>query len=155
MSKISFYLVQHAEAKSEEEDKERRLTEKGKKEAESLAKFLRGKIKPQKIIHSGKARAMETALIYAEQLGVNDVGKGENLAPLDDPSFWAERLKKESSSLMLVGHLPHLSKLLSLLVAGSAEKEIVKFKHACCVALFRENEKFIVEWILNPEIASL
>lgn len=149
-----FYLIQHGEAKSKEEDPERHLTEKGKEESKKVAKFLSEKgIKTDVIIHSGKTRAEETAKIYAEYLKPDKgILKGENLSPLDDPSFWAEKLKKENDSIMLVGHLPHLSKLLSLLITGNPEKEILKFRYSGCVAVLRENENFKIKWFIIPEI---
>lgn len=148
-----FYLVQHGEAKSKEEDPERHLTEKGIEESKKVAYHLSEKrVKPDIIIHSGKTRAKQTAEIYAEYLKPEKgVLKGENLAPLDDPTIWADKLKKEHTSVMLVGHLPHLSKLLSLLLTGNSEAEIAKFKYSCCVAISRE-ENFKIKWFITPEI---
>jgi phosphohistidine phosphatase len=55
---MEIYLVQHAEAKSEEEDAQRPLSDKGKEESERVAEAL-GKvgIRAKHIMHSGKLRA--------------------------------------------------------------------------------------------------
>ncbi len=151
---ITFYLVQHGESKSKEQDPERRLTEKGIEESRKVANYLLQKgEKLEIIIHSGKTRARETAEIYAEYLKPEKgVSQGEKLSPLDNPYFWAEKLKNENKSTMLVGHLPHLSKLLSLLITGNSDIEIVKFRYSCCIAILKEKEDFAVKWFITPEI---
>jgi len=61
---MRLYLVQHGEAKREEEDPSRPLTENGRREVEIVAKFLsEAGIKIDKILHSGKLRAAQTAEI--------------------------------------------------------------------------------------------
>ncbi len=149
-----FYLVQHGEAKSKEEHPERPLTEKGIEESKKVAHHLSEKgVKPDVIIHSGKTRAKQTAEIYAEYLKPEKgVLQGDNLAPLDNPTIWADKLKKEDTSVMLVGHLPHLSKLLSLLLTENPEIEIAKFRYSCCIAISKEKVNFKIKWFFTPEI---
>jgi len=152
MKEVLIFLVQHGEAKPEEEDPERKLTEKGKKDAQKVAKFLKEKgIEVQKIYHSGKKRAEETALIYAKFLKPEKVEKAENMNPLDNPFFWAEKLKEKEENTMLVGHLPHLSKLSSLLLTGNPEKEIIRFEYAGCVALKKEKD-FKIKFLIIPSL---
>ena len=60
------YLVQHGEAKSEEEDPQRRLTDKGIGEVQNVAKVLRPlKLAVDAIWHSDKARAQQTEELLA------------------------------------------------------------------------------------------
>ncbi|MEN3046965.1 MAG: phosphohistidine phosphatase SixA [Candidatus Hydrothermales bacterium] len=150
-----FFLVQHGEAKSEIEDPERHLTEKGKEESKKVAEFLLNiNLKPDLIIHSEKVRARETAEIFSKILNPpKEIIQGENLLPLDSPVFWAERLREEESNIMLVGHLPHLSKLTSLLIVNNQDKEIIKFRYSSCLILLREEKKFYVKLFITPEIA--
>lgn len=154
MKEIIFYLVQHGEAKSKEEDPERHLTEKGKEDTEKVAKFLKkANVKPRKIIHSGKTRAKETAEIYAEFLKPEEgTSEEKNLAPLDAPCFWAKKLKEFDESIMIVGHLPHLSKLVSLLLTDNSEVEIVKFTYSGCLALAKQEERFYIKWYVTPGV---
>ncbi|MFQ5442656.1 MAG: phosphohistidine phosphatase SixA [Thermodesulfobacteriota bacterium] len=150
------YLVQHAQAKSKEEDPERGLTEEGfsaiRKTASYAAKIG---VKPVKLLHSDKLRAVQTAEVLNVAL---DIEEGDSLvdglAPLDDPGIWAENLLKETDeSCMLVGHLPHLNKLSSLLLTGDPESDIIDFKNAGITCLKRgEDAAWSVEWILTPEI---
>jgi phosphohistidine phosphatase len=59
---VRVYLVQHGRAKSEEEEPQRRLTDKGIGEVQKVAVFLRPlELRIDAVWHSGKARAQQTA----------------------------------------------------------------------------------------------
>lgn len=152
------YLVQHADAKKEEEDPARPLSEKGLKDIRRVASYVSQlNIKVYKIFHSSKLRAKQTAEVLSENLkptrGISEV---DGLAPLDDPNMWAVRLKEIPDDIMLVGHLPHLAKLASLLLCGNADKNIVSFKMAGIVCLKRdETGTWYLQWMLTPEIIIL
>ena len=63
------YLVQHGAAKAEAEDPKRGLTAEGRHDVERMAEFLFTLHLPlDRIEHSGKRRAKETAEILAERL---------------------------------------------------------------------------------------
>lgn len=110
-------------------------------------------VRPAQILHSGKLRARQTAEILAEQLRpAHGVDVMEGLDPQGDPRVAAERVAQADADLMLVGHLPHLGRLTSLLVAGSAEREIVAFRNAGVVCLEGEGDRFAVVWVLTPEL---
>lgn len=149
------YLVQHADAKREDVDPSRPLSEKGMKDIEKVASYVsKLNVKVHKIFHSRKLRAMQTAEVLSENLkpttGISEV---DGLAPLDDPQIWAERLKGIPDDVILVGHLPHLAKLSSLLLCGNAERNIVSFKMAGAVCLKRDDTAaWSVQWMLTPEI---
>lgn len=151
---MKLYLMQHGEAKSEEEDPERHLTENGKKEVDAVAARLeKAGISPALIIHSGKARARETAEITGKRLNPEEgVKESENLKPLDDPKKIAEVVEKLEKDLMIVGHLPHLSKLCSLLLVGDKEKELVKFRMGGVVCL-EKKEGWQLRWFIVPELS--
>lgn len=151
---MKIYLVQHGIPKSEAEDPQRPLSEIGKKEVEEVAKVLRKSgIRVVKIFHSGKLRAKETAEILEKYLEPEGgTLESEGLNPLDPPEIWADRLMREREPLMLVGHLPHLQKLCSLLVVGNPEKPILKFRQGGVVALEKtEKEEWIISWVLHPD----
>lgn len=149
------FLVQHGEAKPEAEDPERHLKDIGKEETKLVATLLsKISLKPKVIIHSGKVRARETAEILADALEPeNGILEGEGLSPLDDPLLWAKRLENEDG-VMIVGHLPHLSKLASLLVVGNQDIEVVKFRYSSCLVLTRE-DKFRIRLFITPEIVRM
>ncbi len=149
------YLVQHAEAKKEEEDPERGLTDKGFKDIARTAIFAAERcVKVIAIHHSGKKRAMQTAQILSDHLkpqkGIVQI---DGLAPMDDPGIWAGRLAKMNEDVMLVGHLPYMAKLAGLLLAGDKEKMFVDFKMAGIVCLKRlDDGKWVMEWMVVPEM---
>src|SRR5512143_1198235 len=120
------YLVQHAEAKREEEDLARPLSEKGVGDARRMAAYLsRLNLKVGRVFHSNKLRAEQTASIVLGQTRLtNIIAQTDGLAPLDDPLVWAERLRDRREDTMLVGHLPHLAKLAALLLCGDMSRNI-------------------------------
>ncbi len=152
---LELYLVQHGRARAESEDPARSLTEEGRQEVARVAAFLEAAgIALDRIEHSGKLRARQTAEILAARLGPRE-GPMEvpGIAPDDDPAPLVSRLAEQTGSLMLVGHLPHLSRLVSLLVVGSPGTPIVQFHMGGVVRLDREPEgRWAVRWALAPEI---
>ena len=55
------------------------------------------------------------------------------------------------SPALLVGHLPHLSRLASLLLVGDATREIVAFRMGGIVCLENDAGRWRIKWILTPE----
>ena len=151
---MRLYLVQHGEAKPEAEDPERALTLRGEEESRkvsSAAKELG--IHPSRIYHSGKTRAHETASILAAQLSpVKGVIEAAGLAPQDDPEIWHERLKTLDESTVLVGHLPHLRRLASLLLCGDSERAVLHVRAGGVVCLRRLEDSWSLEWAISPEL---
>lgn len=150
------YLIQHGEAKSEKEDPERGLTDKGRADVQKTALFAQNlKLSASTVFHSNKTRALETARIIADHLKpAKGVSGADNLAPLDSPGVWAERIAGMKEDIMLVGHLPHLAKLAGLLLSGDKEKMFVDFKMGGIVCLKRfDDGRWALEWMVVPEMA--
>lgn len=150
---MQLFLVQHGEAKPETEDPERPLTEQGTAATERVAAWASQiKVRVSQIRHSGKLRAQQTADILAKQLnpehGVIAVAR---LKPNDDVSTLAESLDDESESVMLVGHLPFLNRLVSLLVTGNSDAALVQFRNSGIVCLRREEGRWFLDWAMPPE----
>jgi phosphohistidine phosphatase len=152
---MKLYLVQHAEAKREEEDPARDLTDKGRRDVQKVADLL-GKLNLTvgQIFHSGKTRAQSTAnLIAASLKPPPPVLAAPGLAPLDSPGIWAERIEQMDEDIMLVGHLPHLGKLVARLIIGDEQKSLVNFKMAGVLRLGRnETKQWAVDWLIIPEL---
>jgi len=151
---MEVYLVQHGESKSEAEDPERRLTEKGRSKVESVARYVADLgIKVSQVVHSDRLRAKQTAEIFAQHLKPpRGASEQEGLGPLDDPGKAKGLILEAKEPLMLVGHLPYLSRLASLLVLGDPEKEIVKSRMGGIVCLARSDNRWLVSWALTPEL---
>jgi phosphohistidine phosphatase len=151
------YLIQHGEARKEEEDPSRPLSDKGAQDAEKTAAYLsRLGVVVKDILHSGKLRAKQTAEIMARSLApvsFRNLSETDGLAPLDDPGIWDDRLKYMAYDIMLVGHLPHLGRLSSLLLCGDREKAVISFKMGCVVCMERDGEGiWSVRWMVTPDI---
>ncbi len=148
---MEIYLVQHGEANN---DEEKALSEKGRKEAEKVAGALvRSGVKVSYIMHSNKLRANQTAAVFATSLkppgGVREM---LGLAPTDNPKMALGFLESAREPVMIVGHLPHLAKLASMMLGGNPETELVKFRMAGVVC-FTKEERWKVKWMLTPDIA--
>jgi phosphohistidine phosphatase len=149
------YLVQHAEAASEEEDPRRDLTAKGRLDIEGVAHLLkRLEVQVRQVVHSGKTRAQSTAQVLARHLRPPaGVSEAPGLAPRDDPKLWGDRLAALDEDILLVGHLPHLARLAALLLTGEAEREVINFQMGGAVRLRRmAAAQWAVDWMIVPEI---
>ncbi len=153
---MNVYLVQHAQAKTEQEDPERPLSEKGLLDIEKVAAFIaqKGDISLKVIFHSGKTRARQTAEVLIEQLDSSiEIKETDGLKPLDGPSVWADHLAKKTEDIMLVGHLPNLSKMASLLLCQDADKEVVEFQMGGIVCLGTDKSgNWSIRWMVTPDI---
>lgn len=149
---MSIYLVQHGAANPKEIDPEKSLSEKGIETSKFMAELaVIKKFKISKIFHSGIKRARETAEIFSKETGA-EINKKDGLAPLDSPVDIQDLINKNDDS-MIIGHLPFLSKLVSLLITESQEIEIIKFQNSCIICLDRdENNKWFIKWTLMPDI---
>lgn len=150
------YLVQHAEALSREEDPERALSEEGQKSVKRIAAFVAGlsTVRPTTIFHSGKTRARQTAETLGRSIdSCTSVQPTDGLEPMADPVDWTERLAPKYEDTMLVGHLPHLSRLAGLLLCGEQDKQMVDFQNAGIVCLQRDPSGiWSLRWIVTPEL---
>jgi phosphohistidine phosphatase len=148
------YLVEHGEAKPAEIDPARGLTPKGAADVQRVAAHLQKlNLDIKGIYHSGKARAHETASILALQLKpVKGVIEAAGLAPQDDPEIWHERLRALDEITVLVGHLPHLRRLASLLLCGDSERTVVHVRAGGVVCLRRLEDSWSLEWAISPEL---
>ncbi|MDX8404305.1 MAG: phosphohistidine phosphatase SixA, partial [Mariprofundaceae bacterium] len=136
------YLAQHGLAKEKSEDAERPLSDQGREDVARVAGFLSlfEKPSPERIVHSGKLRAAQTAVMFAEGWGGLVAERALDLDPNADPSIWSAHLASMNSDVMLVGHLPHLQRLAGLLLCGDTEREVVRFRNAGVVCLEKSEQ---------------
>ena len=152
---MKLYLVQHAKAALKHVDLERSLTEEGRQDLQKVTAF----IKPLNLCvdylwHSGKKRAIQTAEILAEVIKINKAQTiRDGLGPNDDITVLVDELAFAPQDIMVVGHLPFLSKLASLLLAGSESANTVAFKNGGVVCLTRcEENQWQIDWMVTPEL---
>lgn len=150
--------MQHGEALSADVDPERPLSEQGRSTVAAVAAHASAcGVRLDRIVHSGKLRAEQTAAILAAELACADVGAVPGLAPNDDVRAAASVHADpgQQGSLAVVGHLPFLDRFASLLVAGDAAAHVVAFRNGGLVRLEPSavEGRFCVAWAVTPEVA--
>lgn len=136
----SLYLVRHAHASDFRPDDERPVSPKGKKQMERLSNALgeKGLVTPSIIWHSPYRRAVETATLLHEGLGLTVPFETiAGLTPFDNPTTVAELIDESDEDIMVVGHEPNLSTLASILLSGTQTFECIVFPKASILRLTR------------------
>jgi phosphohistidine phosphatase len=157
---MKVYLVRHGAAKSDLEDPERRLTDAGRRDVERVAAWLAPlKLPVGAVWHSGKARARETAAIVARAVVCASApAEHAGLQPNDAPDGVQPEIERGAGDLVIVGHLPFLARLASLLLAGWTEGVVVNFEPGGVVCLERADTgtprgvRWGVSWAVAPAL---
>ena len=162
---MNLYIIRHAIAVDEatsnyESDSERPLTDKGRKKMRQIAKALRHLgVEFDLILSSPYIRAWETAEILADVFKMkNKIAFSDNLIPLGSPELLIGEINEKHTvdSLAIVGHEPHLSALIGLLVADSSKIEMTLKKGGVCYLsadnLHYQDYRATLEWLLAPRI---
>ena len=152
---MKLYLVQHGEATAKEIDPQRPLTEPGKADVGRVAAGLaRAGVGIERVIHSGKTRARQTAEILAHRVAPGiEAGVSDNINPLDEPSALDLQAIAEGDDTMLVGHLPYMARLVAYLVTGDSENTLVDYRPGSLVCLeSNEDGSWQINWMLRPEL---
>jgi phosphohistidine phosphatase len=138
----------------EAEDPNRRLTGPGAADVTQVARYAVEHlgVRVARLVHSGKTRARQTAEIWDGFLHVG-LAQADGLAPKDDPTTWLERVAVEASDVMLVGHLPHLAHLASLLLSGAPDGCAIGFRQGGLVGLERTDTGWELILLLPPASA--
>lgn len=155
---MKLFLVQHGEAFSKDIDPERGLSDKGQACAAKVAHFLKGAgVSVDEIWHSDKKRAIETAAIFSKELSpAGGAEKKKGLAPNDPVSEIYNVLHDLDKDIMIVGHLPFLSKLASFAILKTEEPAVVRLTMGGVVVLEREEENdWQVLYGIIPELISV
>ncbi|MAF95347.1 MAG: phosphohistidine phosphatase SixA [Rhodospirillaceae bacterium] len=154
---MHIYLVQHGAAVPKDENPEKPLSDGGRDEVKKMASFLaRSRVSAARVIHSGKLRALETALLLAEVLGpgnaVEEAGTG--LAPNDPTDELFAAIDDWTEDTIVVGHLPLMSKMVSRLVTGDEDETVVHFRpgSVACLERGENGGGWTVAWFLRPEL---
>ena len=138
---MKLYLVRHGDAVSESIDPQRPLSEEGVDEVQRVAWHLKMKnIQLNSVFHSPKRRAQQTAEIMRDTLSPScALVVKKNLLPEDPVDAIEQELNACPLDLMIVGHMPFLGHLVSVLLKG-AHRDIV-FKTGTVTLLERGQDK--------------
>ena len=152
---MKLYLVQHGDSLPEEVNPERPLSERGQQDVTRLAEFLgRRGIRVQRVCHSGKTRARQTAEILAATVASGvAVEAMSGINPNDPVEPIAERIKDWDDDTLLAGHMPFMGRLAALLLTGKSESVVVAFQPGSVVCLERTvSGVWAMNWMLRPEL---
>ena len=150
---MRIYLVQHALAWDEAQDPKRAVSTQGREDVVRTAGFLSLFVqpKPEFVFHSDKLRAQQTAEMFAEAWHIKgEVMFADDLSPNANPEVWAAKLNAMNDDVLIVGHLPHLPRLASLLLCGDTDTQPVRFQNANVVCLEKDNDGYQVVFQINP-----
>src|SRR5690349_21136794 len=114
------YLVHHGDAVASDVDARRPLSDAGRQAVEQLAEQAAARgVKPIAIWHSGKLRSRQTAEAFWRACNpLAEFTAVRGLQPADIPQMLREALLGETRDVMVVGHMPHLSRVFALLTTG-------------------------------------
>jgi phosphohistidine phosphatase len=162
---MNLYIIRHAIAVDEgtagyESDSERPLTDKGRKKMRQIARGLRNLgVEFDLILSSPYVRARETAEILAEVFKMKkNITFTENLIPMANPELLIGEINQAYSvdSIAVVGHEPHLSTLIGILIAENAKIDLTLKKGGVCHItaddLHHNDHRATLEWLLTPGI---
>lgn len=162
---MNLYIIRHAIAVDEatpdyQSDSERPLIEKGRKKMRRIAKALRQlNVEFDLILSSPYVRARETAEILADVFKMKKkLEFSDNLIPLGNPKLLLAEINEKYSvdSLALVGHEPHLSACIGMLVAENNKLEMTLKKGGVCYLsaddLHHPDHRATLEWLLTPSL---
>jgi phosphohistidine phosphatase len=155
---MRLYLVQHGKAKPKQEDADRHLSEEGSRETQSMAEFIKPlNLQVEAVWHSGKPRAVQTGEILASAIKTKaDLTQHNGLAPNDPVKPVIKYIKQLQGDLLIVGHLPFLSKLAAKLLTGDEETEVVAFRNSGIVCLESDSEsESKLAWMVTPDLVGL
>jgi phosphohistidine phosphatase len=152
---MKLYLVQHGEACAKEVDPERPLTQQGRADIERLAAFLRrAGIRVERVIHSGKLRAVQTAACLAGALapGVDAESSGI-INPNDNPEAFDWQSGSWDRDTLVVGHMPFMGRLVSHLVVNDADRPLTDWRPGTAVCLgCKEDDRWRIEWMIRAQL---
>lgn len=152
---MKLYLVQHGEACAKEVDPERPLTQQGRKDIERLAALLRqAGIRVERVIHSGKLRAVQTAESLAGALAPGvEVESSGIINPNDNPEAFDWQSGSWDRDTLVVGHMPFMGRLVSHLVVSDADRPLTDWRPGTAACLGRDqDDHWRIEWMIRPEL---
>ncbi len=164
---MNLFILRHAIASNPGEDRlsknlpdaDRPLSSKGEQKLWRSTEAMRVlELKFDAVVSSPLLRARQTAQIVTEALALRrKLVLTAHLAPDGSPKLLIEQLNHlgpRAKNILLVGHEPYLSRLISLLIAGSttatidlrksglAKLDVAELRYARCATL---------AWLLTPK----
>ncbi len=161
---MELYILRHGiatDAEPGKPDSSRELTDEGREKVAAVARMARrAGVDPSLILSSPYLRAMQTARVAADEFGYSGhLLKTEALVPFGTPrGVWDElRDHATESSVLLAGHEPLLSQLVSYLL--NSPSTLVEMKKATLVRMdisaTSAAPRGVLRWMITARLASL
>jgi phosphohistidine phosphatase len=152
---MRMYLTQHGLAVPTDNDPDRPLSEQGRQDIRCLAELLgHAGIRVAQVFHSGKTRAEQTAaLLAAPLLRAGRLQAHAGLAPNDAVEPLFHEIAAWTGDTLIVGHLPFLGRLASLMLAGDPDRPTLAFQPGSLACLERDAAgHWVLLWMVRPEL---
>jgi phosphohistidine phosphatase len=159
---MDLFILRHGKAEKSSDgtpDAARALTREGKEEVQRVARWMKGnKIRFDAIASSPLKRARGTAKIIATVLGQeNRLTLWDELAPGGDQDTVCYNASHygEKATVLIVGHEPALSLLISTIIGGNGNGAIILTKSGLAKIqnyTFARRPSGRLVWLLTPEI---
>jgi phosphohistidine phosphatase len=152
---MRLYLVRHGDALPSGVDPERPLSDTGRQQVARMAAVLSARgVRVARVLHSGKARAQETAAALAAAVAPDATPEArDGLSPNDPVGPLAEAIAVWREDILIVGHMPHLARLASLLVTGREVPSGLDFEPAATACLERDEAgAWALVWFVGPSL---
>jgi phosphohistidine phosphatase len=154
-------IVRHAVAEQRDperwpDDADRPLTTEGEERFRRAARGLR-RIAPEPdlVLSSPYVRAWRTAELLHEETGCPPPERCESLQAERTPAESAEAIRAHTTThetVAVVGHEPHLSRLVSLLLTGDPDGLPLDLKKGGVACLDLGDESPVLRWVATPKI---
>jgi phosphohistidine phosphatase len=155
------YLIRHGIAVDRADPKcppeaERPLTARGVQKTRAAALGLRALgAKPDVAITSPYVRAVQTAEIFGEALGLlaEKIRVSEVLKPAENPAQIVKEISHlRAKEVACFGHAPHLDLTISLLAGARGAFTELKKAGVACLEQAPGHGRWELRWILTPKI---
>jgi phosphohistidine phosphatase len=160
---MNLYLLRHGlaaeRAPHSTKDADRPLTPKGKRKLWLVAEAMEAlELSFDRILSSPYVRARQTAEIVAEAFNARPrLEFTDTLTPHGNSKHLVELLlhiEPQPQNILLVGHEPYLSELISLLLAGDTRLAVEMKKAALChltAGSLTHGRCATLQWLLTPK----
>ena len=160
---MQLYVVRHGIAIDREDpksppDPERYLTEEGIEKTKEVAKAIASlHLSPDALISSPYVRAMQTAEIFARELGYakQKIRRTDMLLPGAEPSHVFRELArdKQASAVFLFGHAPQLDDVIATGLGSKKHLTALKKAGVALVELKRVSPPIgTLVWLATPKL---
>lgn len=147
------YFVQHGLASTKDIDPNRGLSDIGREQTLKIAAYLhQHHIIINKIFHSGKLRASQTAAIFSERLSVDNVCTLNCISPNDDPAQLINKIYANENAVMYIGHLPNLQKVLNQLLSHDINNKVLSLENSAVACVEVEQQTASLKWFITIDM---